>query len=120
MKRFSCPYLMMIIYLMTCWIRLDAGQPIASPPSLNESGSEKGRENLLLLLSGEWISRALYVVTKLEVADYLQDGPKSIQEIAKFAQSNPESLHRILHMLAGFGIFEEQYNGIFMNNDASG
>ncbi len=104
---------------MSCWNRLDASQSGKSHPSVTESSTEKGRENLLLLLSGEWVSRALYVVTKLEVADYLQDGPKSIQEIATFAQSNPASLHRILHMLAGFGIFEEQENGIFMNNDAS-
>lgn len=119
MKRFCCRYLMMIICLLSCWIRLDAGQAVASHPPIIESSAEKARENLLLLLSGEWISRALYVVTKLEVADYLQDGPKSVQKIATFAQSNPESLNRVLHMLAGFGIFEEQDNGIFMNNEAS-
>lgn len=84
-----------------------------------ESGTEKARENLLLLLSGEWISRALYVVTKLEVADYLRTGPKSIQEIADFSRSDPESLQRMMHMLAGFGIFEEQAGAIFANSEAS-
>lgn len=57
-------------------------------------------------------------MTKLEIADYLQDGPKSLQEIAAFSQSNPESLQRILHMIAGFGIFEEQGGSIFANNEA--
>ena len=119
MRQFCCRYLMIITCFMSCLIRLDAGQPIISHHSTIESTSEKARVNLLLLLSGEWVSRALYVVTKLEVADYLQDGPKSIQEIAISTQSNPESLQRVLHMLAGFGIFEEQENGVFINNEAS-
>lgn len=84
-----------------------------------ESTAEKARETLLLHLSGEWVSRALYVVTKLEIADYLKDGPKSILDIASFSQSNPESLQRILHMLAGFGIFEEHENNVFGNNQTS-
>jgi hypothetical protein len=113
------PYLMIIICFMSCWIRLDASQPVISHPPTIESSSEKLRENLLLLLSGEWISRGLYVVTKLEIADYLQDGPQSVQEIAVFSQSNPESLQRILNMLAGFGIFDEQDGGIFANNESS-
>lgn len=114
MKRFYCQILLALICLVSFSNRLES-----SHPSVTESGNEKARENLLLLLSGEWVSRALYVVTKLEIADYLQDGPKSIQEIATFAQSNPESLQRILHMLAGFGIFEEQSHGVFMNNETS-
>ena len=84
-----------------------------------ESTTEQARETILLHLSGEWISRALYVVTKLEIADHLQEGPRSIQDIASYSQSNPESLQRILHMLAGFGIFEEHENNVFANNPTS-
>ncbi len=81
--------------------------------------TEKARENLLMLLSGEWVSRALYVVTKLEIADFLQKGPKTSQEIANFTGASSDSLQRVLHMLAGFGIFEEQDVGTFTNNEAS-
>lgn len=119
MKQSCCRYLMIITCFMSCWIRLDASQPVISHSPTIESSTERARENLLFLLSGEWVSRALYVVTKLEIADYLQDGPKSLQEIAAYSQSNPESLQRILHMLAGFGIFEEQDGAIFANNEAS-
>ena len=87
--------------------------------SKRELGTERARENLLLLLSGEWVSRALYVVTKLEIADFLVDGPKTLQEIAAFTQSNPESLKRVLHMLVGFGIFEELDGSVFSNNEVS-
>lgn len=116
MKKF-CYCLANLIHLMSFTIMLNANQPTVQP--IVESSTEKTRENLLLLLSGEWVSRALYVVTKLEIADYLQDGPKSIQEIAVFSQSNAESLQRILHMLAGFGVFEEQDGDVFANNEAS-
>lgn len=109
MKQLCCRYLMMIACLMSCWNRIDA----------IESKTENARENLLLLLSGEWVSRALYVVTKLEIADYLQEGPKSIEDIATFSQSDPESLQRVLHMLTSFGIFEERENGVFLNNTTS-
>lgn len=120
MRKFCC-HLMILSCLISCTVGLNANQPTISHISqpIIDSSTEKARENLLLLLSGEWVSRALYVVTKLEIADYLQDGPKSIQEIAVFSQSNPESLQRILHMLAGFGIFEEQDVAIFANNEAS-
>lgn len=107
---------------LTCWtsfaLRLNANQMTLSQ-SIFESSTEKARENLLSVLSGEWVSRALYVVTKLEIADYLKEGPKSLPEIAAFSHSNPESLQRILHMLASFGIFEEQDGAIFANNEAS-
>ena len=36
---------------------------------------EKARGKVLMLLSGEWVSRSLYVATKLEIADHLHDGP---------------------------------------------
>ena len=109
---------MILTCLASFSLKLKANQTTISKPII-ESNTEKARESLLLLLSGEWVSRALYVVTKLEIADYLQDGPKSLQEIVAFSQSNPESLQRILHMLAGFGIFEEQDGAIFVNNEAS-
>jgi hypothetical protein len=80
MKQFHFRYLMIVTYFMTIWMRLE-GQPIVSHSTTIESSTEKARENLLLLLSGEWVSRALYVVTKLEIADYLQEGWKLLKKI---------------------------------------
>lgn len=83
-------------------------------------GTEEAvREKILNLLSGEWVSRGLYVVTKLEVADHLQSGSKSIEELGILTSSNPDSLNRLLHMLAGFGVFEEVSFGVYANTDAS-
>lgn len=77
------------------------------------------REKLLLLMSGEWASRGIYVATKLELADHLKEGSRSVEELAELTQSNTESLHRLLRMLAGLGIFEETSPGIFSNTEAS-
>lgn len=112
-------YIILVTSLMLSLAKLDASPTPLSPLATTDSTKEKARENLLLLLSGEWVSRALYAVTKLEVADHLQEGPKSIQDLATLTQSNPDSLYRLLHMLAGFGIFEEQENSVFVNNETS-
>lgn len=80
---------------------------------------ETPREKLLLLFSGEWVARGLYVATKLEVADHLTGGPKSVAELALVTKANPEALERLLHMLSGFGIFEETSPGVFGNSEAS-
>jgi len=80
---------------------------------------ETSRQKLLSLFAGEWISRGLYAATKLEIAEYLQSGPKSIEELASLSQSNPESLYRLLQMLASYEIFEEITPDVFANTDAS-
>lgn len=85
-------------------------------PIINQ---EAAREKLLNLLSGEWVSRAVYVATKLEIADHLQDGPKSIEDLAHLTSSHPDSLYRVLHLLAGFGLFEEASPGVFANTEDS-
>jgi len=87
----------------------------ATPPVKQEIN----RENLLLLLSGEWVSRALYVANKLEVAEHLLQEPKSIDELAKLTQANPESLYRLLHMLSSYQVFEEVSPRVFANTGTS-
>jgi len=59
------------------------------------------------------------VATKLEIADRLESGPKSLEELANLTQSNSESLNRLLQMLAGFGVFEEVSPHVFSNTDMS-
>ncbi len=78
-----------------------------------------GREKLLTCLAGEWVSRCLYVATRLEIADHLQQGPKSAKELAQLSYADPDSLHRILRLLASVDIFQEDEEGIFSNNQVS-
>lgn len=116
MKIFEQSRIGMIGIILSCCI---AGSLIASDPKTPKATQEVNREKLLMLMSGEWVSRGLYVATKLEIADHLQSSPKSIEDLSHLTQCNPESLYRLLHMLAGFGIFEEVSPGVFSNTETS-
>ena len=62
-----------------------------------------------------WQSRALYVATKLELADALGDSEKSTLEIATALQLQENHLYRLMRMLASIGIFEETAPRVFKN-----
>jgi Dimerisation domain len=45
---------------------------------------------LLQMMTGYWVSQALYVAAKLGVADLLIDGPRSIEHLAVASQAHPD------------------------------
>ncbi|WP_292766856.1 methyltransferase [Nostoc sp. NOS(2021)] len=66
----------------------------------------------LSLTTGElvyayWISRMIYVVAKLGIADLLKDGSQHCDALASATNTHSDSLYRVLRSLAGFGIFAE-------------
>lgn len=65
-----------------------------TPPSLR----------LLQMLGGYQVSKALYVVAKLGVADLIAAGVDTSEELAARTGAVPQRLHRILRTLSGFGI----------------
>jgi hypothetical protein len=73
---------------------------IPPPPSPQEA--------ILTLALGYLTSRGLHVATELGIADLLQDGPKSIEELARATGAHQPSLYRLLRMLAGHGVFAEE------------
>ncbi len=60
-----------------------------------------------MIVKGQMITQAISGATHLKVADYLKDGPKSIDKLAEETSSHPNSLYRVLRMLSSVGIFEE-------------
>ena len=52
---------------------------------------------LLHMMTGGWISQALYVATKLGIADLLQEGPQSCARLAEATQTHARALYRVLH-----------------------
>ncbi|MBD2309005.1 methyltransferase [Chroococcidiopsis sp. FACHB-1243] len=54
-----------------------------------------------------WISRCVYVVAKLGIADLLKDKPQHCDTLAALTNTHSDSLYRILRSLAGVGIFAE-------------
>jgi hypothetical protein len=69
------------------------------------------------LISGYWIACAIYSVAKLDIADLLAHGPKTLLELAKESQSHETSLYRLLRATTSVGIFEELPDGKFRLGD---
>lgn len=59
------------------------------------------------MITGYWISQAIFAVAKLGIADLLKDGPRSASQLAETTSVNPDALYRLLRALASVGIFSE-------------
>jgi len=68
---------------------------------------------MLDLIIGYWISELVLVVSKLNLADLLEKGPRTAADLAKSTGTNPGALHRVLRALAGVGVFSEVAGGRF-------
>lgn len=66
-----------------------------------------------------WQSRALYVATKLGLADVIGNEQKSTKEIAAALQLDEKHLYRLMRMLGSMDIFEEISPRVFRNSDTS-
>ena len=69
-----------------------------------------GFEIFDILTRAQLTSRAIYIAAKLGLADYLKDGPKSVEDLAEETKTHPDSLYRLLRMLSSIGIFAETKN----------
>jgi hypothetical protein len=65
------------------------------------------RLDLLGLINGFQITQAIRVASTLRVADHLDDGARSADELAALTKSHPGSLYRLLRALAAVGVFRE-------------
>jgi hypothetical protein len=54
-------------------------------------------------ITGFWLSQAIYVAAKLGIADLVEEGPKTSEELARAAGANAFALHRVLRALASVG-----------------
>lgn len=70
-------------------------------------------EQLMQFITGKWMSKPVFIVSKLGIADILSTGRKSITELARKTSSNEDYLYRIMRALSSFGIFREIHNRSF-------
>ncbi|HVW39613.1 MAG TPA: methyltransferase [Pirellulales bacterium] len=59
------------------------------------------------LISGYWISQAIYAAAKLGLADLLKNGPRTAEDLAHATQTHAPSLYRLLRALASVDVFAE-------------
>jgi hypothetical protein len=71
------------------------------------------RLQLFQLLTGHYVSQALYVVARLGIADHLAEGPRSYTDLAAATKTHGPSLHRLLRLLVSSGVFREVEPGMF-------
>lgn len=65
------------------------------------------QQQLDRMITGYWISQAIYAAAKFGIADELKDGSKSVDELAEATSTNADALYRLLRALASVGIFAE-------------
>ena len=63
---------------------------------------------MLQIISGFWISRAVYVIAKLGIPDILKSGPKTADELASATNMHAPSLYRVLRALASVGVLSAE------------
>ena len=59
------------------------------------------------MITGYWVSQAIYAAAKFAIADHLADGPRTVEELADATSTNPGALYRLLRALASVGVFAE-------------
>jgi O-methyltransferase domain len=68
-------------------------------------------------LRGAMMTRALGIAADLRIAQRLQDGPRSVDDLAEGADA--DTLYRVLRALASDGVFAELEQRVFTNTPAS-
>jgi hypothetical protein len=71
------------------------------------------------MVTGAWVTQAIYIAAELGVADMLHSGPLASSEIAARAAVDPDALHRVLRCLASLGIFRQNGSGQFEQTPVS-
>jgi hypothetical protein len=75
--------------------------------------------NLYCLLNYTWVAQAAGVAVELQVPDYLDSGPKTIDELARLTGKSEPLLAQLMRALAGFGIFACDRRGRYRNTAIS-
>jgi hypothetical protein len=70
---------------------------------------------MLQIISGFWISRAVYVIAKLGIPDILNSGPKTAEELASATNTDAPSLYRVLRALASVGVVNSEEGRFALN-----
>lgn len=73
----------------------------------SQTAQESPQEILWRMTSGCLLSQAIHVATKLGIPDRLENGARSVDDLAQETETHAPSLYRLLRALAGAGLFKE-------------
>jgi hypothetical protein len=74
---------------------------------------------LLQMILGKWVSSAISAAAHFGIADHLEAGPKSPQELAALTRTQERPLYRLLRANASVGVFTELEDGRFAQTPLS-
>lgn len=81
--------------------------------TINADPTPQPSAEMLRMLNAFLTVQALHVAAFLGVADLLAAGSKTVDELAAATKADRSSLHRLLRMLTGPGVFREEADGRF-------
>jgi hypothetical protein len=71
------------------------------------------------MILGKWVSNAISAAAHFAIADHLESGPKSPQELAALTGTEERPLYRLLRATASVGVFTELEDGRFAQSPLS-
>ncbi len=84
-------------------------EPVLADDGVEPTGQQRAAAAAMLqMIWGIHISRAVYVVAALGIADLLADGPMTAAQLAQATQAHEPSLYRVLRLLATLGVLTER------------
>ena len=81
---------------------------MTAPANKQTSPPPEAAVQMLQIISGFWVSRAVYVIAKLGIPDVLKSGPKTSEELASATNVHAPSLFRLLRALASVGVITSE------------
>ena len=91
---------------LLCAVMFIMISPVVGVEQRNEiiDSQNNNTKKLVELASAHIVSRAIHVVARIGVADYLVHGPCHIDDLALKTQMNSDALYRLLRLLASHGL----------------
>ena len=76
-------------------------------------------QRLLRMSFGFAWAQALHVAAELQLAELLQEGPRTAENLAAATGANADALYRLLRFVVGEGVFREEAPGLFAQSELS-
>jgi hypothetical protein len=93
------------------------GRPDGAGPDTGRTGptdeERAAAADVLRMIWGIHISRAIYVAAELSLADLMADGPLTADQLARATRAHGPSLYRVLRLLASLGVLTEHEHRLF-------
>jgi hypothetical protein len=91
-------------------MRLETEMPLSRT---DPTAARSPREQVLEMIKGYWISQICGTTARIALADQLQDGPRTVVELARLTATDADGLARLLRAGATVGLFTELDDGRF-------